>query len=117
MEHPIRGWIRAALYATTTREHRPAKRGTEIGDASLATKSRITEAKWIADKSGPHSNSRSVMSPWGLTGEAMFQMINEAAAEPQDRKLTLLKLGAFLVALAVLGGAVYFFAFIPYANR
>jgi hypothetical protein len=47
----------------------------------------------------------------------MFQMINEANAEPQDRKMLLVKIGAFIVALAALGGVVYFFAFVSYSNR
>jgi len=41
----------------------------------------------------------------------MFEMINEVRAEPQDRKLLLMKIGAFIAALAVLGGVVYLFTF------
>ena len=47
----------------------------------------------------------------------MFQMINEATAEPQDRKTMFIKIGMFVVALAALGGVVYFFAFVSYANH
>jgi len=47
----------------------------------------------------------------------MFQMIDEERAEPQDRKMLLLKIGAFIVALAALGGVVYFFAFVSYSSR
>ena len=47
----------------------------------------------------------------------MFQMINQAAMEPQDRKMLLIKVGMFVAALAVLGGVVYFFAFVSYANH
>ncbi len=47
----------------------------------------------------------------------MFQMINEAASEPQDRKTFFVKIGMFLVALAALGGVVYFFGFVSYANH
>jgi len=48
---------------------------------------------------------------------AVFQMINEATAEPQDRKTLFVKIGMFVVALAALGGVVYFFAFVSYANH
>ncbi|HXX21826.1 MAG TPA: hypothetical protein VEO19_01600 [Terriglobia bacterium] len=41
----------------------------------------------------------------------MFEAINEHRAEPQDRKLLLMKIGAFVVALAVLGGVIYLFTF------
>ncbi len=46
----------------------------------------------------------------------MFQMIDEATASPEDRKMTMVKIGAFILALAILGGVVYFFAFVSYAN-
>jgi hypothetical protein len=45
----------------------------------------------------------------------MFEMINEQRAEPQDRKLLLVKIGAFIAALAVLGGVIYLFAFASYS--
>jgi len=45
----------------------------------------------------------------------MFEMINEERAEPQDRKLRLANIGAFIVALAALGGVVYFFTFVSYS--
>ena len=41
----------------------------------------------------------------------MFEMVNKDKAEPKDRKLLLMKIGAFVVALAALGGIVYFMAF------
>ena len=41
----------------------------------------------------------------------MFEMISKERAEPQDRKLLLAKIGAFIVALAALGGVVYLFTF------
>jgi hypothetical protein len=47
---------------------------------------------------------------------AVFQMIDEASVGPQDRKMTLMKVGMFVVALAALGGVVYFFAFVSYAQ-
>lgn len=47
----------------------------------------------------------------------MFQMIDEGNVEPQDRKMLLVKICAFIVALAALGGVVYFFAFVSYSNR
>ena len=46
---------------------------------------------------------------------AMFEMVNAERAEPQDRKLLLMKIGAFVVALAVLGGVVYLFTFFSYS--
>lgn len=48
----------------------------------------------------------------------MFQMINEGSTQPQDRKMTIVRVGASAVAaLLVLGAVVYFFAFLPYTNR
>ena len=47
----------------------------------------------------------------------MFQMIDEGAAEPRDRKALLVKICAFVVALAALGGVVYFFAFVSYSSH
>ena len=44
----------------------------------------------------------------------MFETIGAPRAEPQDRKLLLLKVGIFVLALAVLGGAVYLFTFASY---
>jgi hypothetical protein len=41
----------------------------------------------------------------------MFQMIDEAKSSPEDRKLFWYKVGAFIVALGVFGGVIYFFAF------
>jgi hypothetical protein len=45
----------------------------------------------------------------------MFQMINDRSAQPRDRKMTMMKVGAFTVALLLLGATVYFFTFLPYA--
>jgi len=47
----------------------------------------------------------------------MFQMIDEGKSEPRDRKLLLVKASLFVVALAALGGIIYFFAFIAYSTR
>lgn len=47
----------------------------------------------------------------------MFQMVNEERDQPHDGKMMMVKVGAFSVALLVLGALVYFFAFLPYANR
>ena len=47
----------------------------------------------------------------------MFQMVNEESTQPQDRKMMIVKVATFTVALLVLGGVVYFFAFLPYTNR
>ena len=45
----------------------------------------------------------------------MFEMVNEVRAEPQDRKMLLMKIGAFVVALAALGGVIYLFTFVSYS--
>jgi len=42
----------------------------------------------------------------------MFEMVNQHRAEPQDRKLLLVKIGAFVVAVAALGGVIYLFTFV-----
>jgi hypothetical protein len=47
----------------------------------------------------------------------MFQMVNEEKLGPQDRKMLLIKIGAFIVALAALGGIVYFFTFVSYSTH
>ena len=38
---------------------------------------------------------------------AMFQMIDQSSAEPEDRKMLLYKIGMFIVALAAVGGVVF----------
>jgi hypothetical protein len=38
---------------------------------------------------------------------AMFQMIDQSAAEPADRKARLYKIGMFIVALAAVSGIVF----------
>jgi hypothetical protein len=38
----------------------------------------------------------------------MFEMINEHHAEPADRKVFAYKVGMFIVALAALGGILFF---------
>ena len=54
----------------------------------------------------------------GLKGEvSMFQMIDDEKAGPEDRKVLLYKIGAFIVAMAALGGVIYFFAFVSYSSR
>ena len=51
-------------------------------------------------------------------GVAMFQMVNEEPREPQERKkIVLVKVGVFSVALLVLCAIVCFFVFLPYTNR
>jgi len=45
----------------------------------------------------------------------MFEMVKGERVEPQDRKLLLMKIGAFVVALALLGGVVYLFTFAPFS--
>ncbi len=37
----------------------------------------------------------------------MFQMIDQTAAQPGDRKMLLYKIGMFIVALAAVGGVVF----------
>ena len=37
----------------------------------------------------------------------MFQMINQSAVQPEDRKMLLYKIGMFIVALAAVGGVVF----------
>jgi hypothetical protein len=46
----------------------------------------------------------------------MFQILNDESARPPDRKMAIVRVGAFTVALLVLGAVVYFFAFLPYGN-
>lgn len=38
----------------------------------------------------------------------MFDMINQHAAEPADRKMFAFKVGMFIVALAAVGGILFF---------
>ena len=47
----------------------------------------------------------------------MFQMIDEGKPTAEDKKLFWFKVGAFVVALAAVGGVVYFFAVVPYSLR
>ena len=47
----------------------------------------------------------------------MFDIVNEKRAEPQDRKLLLVKIGLFVVAVAILGGVVFLFTFVPYSTQ
>lgn len=44
----------------------------------------------------------------------MFEMINEEKPDPEERKMFWVKVCVFVVALAALGGVIYFFAFLPY---
>jgi hypothetical protein len=63
----------------------------------------------------PCSTSFGSPQPTGwaeVRGEVdMFEMVNEDKAEPKDRKLLLMKIAAFVVALGALAGIVYFMAF------
>lgn len=47
----------------------------------------------------------------------MFQMINEKSTQPSDGKMVIVRAAALTIALLVLCGVVYFFAFLPYANH
>ena len=44
----------------------------------------------------------------------MFETLSDVKPEPQDRKLLLLKIGMFVLAVAVLGGVIYLFTFASY---
>ena len=37
----------------------------------------------------------------------MFQMIDQSAAQPGDRKMLLYKIGMFIVALGAVGGVIF----------
>jgi hypothetical protein len=47
----------------------------------------------------------------------MFEMLKADSAQPQDRKMMMVRIGALTVAVLILGGIVYLFAFLPYAHR
>jgi hypothetical protein len=47
----------------------------------------------------------------------MFEMLKDESTQPQDRKMMVVRVSALTIALLALGAAVYFFAFLPYANR
>jgi hypothetical protein len=56
--------------------------------------------------------------PFGSGTEgAMFQMVDEDKPTAEDRKMFWFKVCAFIVALAAVGGVVYFFAVVPYSLR
>jgi hypothetical protein len=38
---------------------------------------------------------------------AMFQMIDQSTAEPEDRKMLFYKIGMFIVAIAAVGGVIF----------
>jgi len=40
----------------------------------------------------------------------MFEMINEGKPSPERRKLFLMKVGVFIVAMAAVAGVIYFIA-------
>ena len=46
----------------------------------------------------------------------MFQMINEEKPTAEDRKMMWVKVGLFIVLIAVFGGVVYFFATVPFGK-
>ncbi|MCL5005689.1 MAG: hypothetical protein M1404_04075 [Acidobacteria bacterium] len=46
----------------------------------------------------------------------MFQMIDDEKPTAEDRKMLWVKAGIFIVGLAILGGVVYFFAFVPWGK-
>jgi hypothetical protein len=46
----------------------------------------------------------------------MFQMINEEKHTAEDRKMMWVKVAIFIVGIGVLGGVVYFFAFVPFGK-
>ena len=47
----------------------------------------------------------------------MFELLKEESAQPQDRKMMMVRIGALTAAVLVLGAVVYLFAFLPYAHR
>jgi hypothetical protein len=47
----------------------------------------------------------------------MFQMLNQESAQPPDRKMAIVRVGALTIGVLALAAVVYFFAFLPYANR
>jgi hypothetical protein len=46
----------------------------------------------------------------------MFQMVDEEKPSPDDRKMLLFKIAAFIVAVGAFAGVIYFFAFVPYGK-
>lgn len=46
----------------------------------------------------------------------MFQMINEEKPTAEDRKMLWVKVAIFIAGIGVLGGVVYFFAFVPFGK-
>lgn len=46
----------------------------------------------------------------------MFEMLNEEEPDAETRKMFWVKVGFFFVALAALGGVIYFFGFLPYSR-
>jgi hypothetical protein len=46
----------------------------------------------------------------------MFEMLNEEKPDAEARRVFWKKVGYFVVALGVLGGVIYFFAFFPYSH-
>lgn len=46
----------------------------------------------------------------------MFEMLNEEKPDAEARKTFWVKVGCFVVAIAALGGVIYFFGFLPYSH-
>ncbi len=64
------------------------------------------------------ANSRRLGSSALPKGVAIFQMVNQEPSQPQERKrMVLVRVGAFSVALLVLSAAVCIFAFLPFTGR
>lgn len=66
-------------------------------------------AAWVYETSAPRLS--------GDEGEVvMFEMINEEKPDAEARKMFWVKVCVFVVAIAALGGVIYFFAFVPYSH-
>jgi len=73
---------------------------------------------------GDEASQKATVIGWGFGRDehegkevVMFQMLNEESTQPPDRRMMILRVGAFTIAMFVLGAAAYFFAFLPYANH
>ena len=47
----------------------------------------------------------------------MFEMLNDEKPDADARKMFWIKVCMFVVAIAAMGGVVYFFAFLPYSQQ
>jgi hypothetical protein len=47
----------------------------------------------------------------------MFEMLNDEKPNSDARKMFWVKVCMFVVAIAAMGGVIYFFAFLPYSHQ